>query len=117
MLLVMGVRCRGHDRRSLGKPPGGDRLRVDGISRPRGLLRRRRLGTLGLVGGHRIAFRVVSPDVGCPEHTGAAAGIFGAPMIGIAKLPAKALIKNGAILKCSAEGWTDLHGASLGLER
>ena len=25
--------------------------------------------------------------------------------------------KNVAILKCSAEGWTDLHGASLGLER
>src|SRR5580700_8302454 len=83
MLLVMGVRCRGHDRRLLGKPPGGDRLRVDGISRPRRLLWRRRFGTLGLRGGPRIALRVVSPDVGFPEHAGAAAGIFCAPIIGI----------------------------------
>src|ERR1700730_19252169 len=83
MLLIMGVRCRGHDRRSLGKPPGGDRLRVDGIARPRRRLRRRRFGTPGLLGGRRIALLVVRPDVGFPEHAGAAAWIFRAPMIGV----------------------------------
>jgi hypothetical protein len=36
--------------------------RVDGISRPRRLLRRRRFGTPGLRGGPRIALRVVSLD-------------------------------------------------------
>src|SRR5271155_454156 len=37
----------------------------------------------GLLSGGRIALRVVGPDVGFPEHAGAAAGIFGALMIGI----------------------------------
>ena len=40
--------------------------------RPRRLLRRRRCGTPGLRGGPRIALRIVSPDVGFPEHAGAA---------------------------------------------
>ena len=67
----------------VGESPGGDRRGVDRISRPRCLSRRRRFGAPGLPGGRRIALRVVSPDIGFPKHTGAAAEIFSAPMIGI----------------------------------
>src|SRR5438270_10779269 len=48
-----------------------------------GFCRRRRFGTRALLSGRRIGLRVVGPDVAFPEHAGAAAGIFGAPMIGI----------------------------------
>src|ERR1700730_19374827 len=38
------------------------------------------LATAGLRGGLRIAFRIVSPNVGFLKHAGAAARIFGAPI-------------------------------------
>src|SRR5438874_7331463 len=82
-LLVVRFRRRGHDRRPLGEPPGGNRLGIYGISRPRRVLRRRRFSTPGLLSDVRIALRVVSPNIGLPEHAGAAVGIFGAPKIRI----------------------------------